>query len=172
LRCPNCPHRWEASCPGNTRPPNPPPPPTYGRPSSRVRGAGAFVTKAIDRAGARVPDSSAATVNAWSMRPTSALVVRAKGPEWHRTVAAFVEAGKGVTPGFLVGEGPEKQMARWGARIVLKELGVRLIRTVLEVEGHSRAEVERMLQALTVAAEESGTRALARSIALVTKRRL
>jgi hypothetical protein len=52
---------------------------------------------------------------------------------------------------------------------VLKELGVRLIRTFLAVEGRSRVEVKRMLQAFTVAAEESGTRALARSIALVTK---
>jgi hypothetical protein len=52
---------------------------------------------------------------------------------------------------------------------VLKELGVRLIRSVLAVEGRFRVEVERMLQALTAVAEELGTRALARSFALVTK---
>ncbi|CUG93608.1 Hypothetical protein, putative [Bodo saltans] len=49
-------------------------------------------------------------------------VVRDKTPEHDNIIQMFVAAGKETTPGYMVGEDELHQAARWGSRVVLRDL--------------------------------------------------
>jgi hypothetical protein len=94
--------------------------------------------------------------------------IRARGREWTDMIDMFVLAGKGQVPSCLVGDAQATAPARWGARIVLYELGLAVFDAILRVEAPG-VDARSIMAAVDSAGRETGSSALARSLIMATK---
>jgi hypothetical protein len=94
--------------------------------------------------------------------------IKARSPQHQLLVEVFEDAGRGVVPACLVGETQEKKMARWGARIVLLEMAMRVTRVILEAQYGRGAETDRAIDAMDAVAREAGHASFARSVMIAT----
>ncbi|CUG88581.1 zinc finger protein, putative [Bodo saltans] len=88
-------------------------------------------------------------------------LVRDKTPEHDNILQMFVSAGNRTTPGCMVGDEDHHQAARWGSRVVLRELAEAFMCEILVHKGFGRADAEQRIALVRGAVTESSTDALA-----------
>lgn len=91
-------------------------------------------------------------------------LVRAMSQEHRNLVQLFADAGEGCTPGCMTLEDQSSVAARWGGRIVLRELANRVMTETLVELGTSRTEAERRMALVRGATADSGFESLARAM--------
>lgn len=92
--------------------------------------------------------------------------IRASSIEHDAFIQLFADAGCKVTPLALTGDDTTSEIARWGARIVLRDLGDKFAEQLLISEGYLMKQVNETMQALRGAVSDSRNTTTARALVM------